>query len=50
MQESIYSVTATKKTKGQDAMVQCLGLTKAGTHCKQMTSMVNGYCYQNQPE
>jgi hypothetical protein len=48
--EIIYSETPTKKAKGQDATVQCRGLTKAGTRCKHMTSIANGYCYQHQPE
>jgi hypothetical protein len=48
--ESVYSETPTKKAKGQDATVQCRGLTKAGTRCKHMTSIANGYCYQHQPE
>jgi hypothetical protein len=39
--ESISSETPTKKAKGQDATVQCRGLTKAGTRCKHMTSIAN---------
>lgn len=43
---SNYSVN---KAKGQGGTVQCKGLTKAGTRCKHMTSIANGYCYQHQP-
>ena len=40
----------TKKPQGQGkATTQCLGYTKAGTRCKHMTSIANGYCYQHQP-
>jgi hypothetical protein len=39
--ENISSETPTKKAKGQDATVQCRGLTKAGTRCKHMTSIAN---------
>jgi hypothetical protein len=28
---------------------QCSGLTKAGTRCKHMTRIANGYCFQHQP-
>ena len=37
------------KEKGQDKTTQCLGTTKAGTRCKHMTRIANGYCYQHQP-
>jgi hypothetical protein len=33
----------TKKTK------QCLGYTKAGSRCRHMTNIGNGYCFQHQP-
>jgi len=39
-----------KKAQGQNNTVQCKGLTKAGTRCKHMTSIANGYCYQHQPQ
>ena len=29
---------------------QCKGLTKAGTRCKHMTRIANGYCFQHQPK
>lgn len=37
------------KAKGQAQTVQCKGITKAGTRCKHMTRIANGYCYQHQP-
>jgi hypothetical protein len=37
------------KAKGQSKTVQCKGITKAGTICKHMTSIANGYCFQHQP-
>ena len=39
-----------KNAQGENSTVQCKGLTKAGTRCKHMTSIANGYCYQHQPE
>ena len=38
------------KAQGQDQSVQCRGLTKAGTRCKHMTRIANGYCFQHQPK
>lgn len=38
-----------KQPAGQSKTVQCHGLTKAGTRCKHMTSIANGYCFQHQP-
>ncbi|CAN5752039.1 hypothetical protein BH11BAC3_BH11BAC3_19690 [soil metagenome] len=38
------------KAKGENKTVRCNGYTKAGTRCKHMTSIANGYCYQHQPE
>jgi hypothetical protein len=32
-----------------ETTVQCKGYTKAGTRCKHMTKIANGYCYQHQP-
>lgn len=29
---------------------QCRGHTKAGSRCKHMTHIANGYCFQHQPE
>ena len=37
------------KAQGQASTTQCKGLTKAGTRCKHMTAIANGYCYQHQP-
>ena len=50
--QNIYggSSPASNKAQGQNTTVQCKGLTKAGTRCKHMTSIANGYCYQHQPE
>jgi len=47
---SYGSTTKTKKPQGQNTTVRCEGLTKAGTRCKHMTRIANGYCYQHQPE
>lgn len=38
-----------KQAQGQSKTVQCKGITKAGTRCKHMTSIANGYCFQHQP-
>ena len=47
---NIYLATSTSnKAQGQSTTVQCKGMTKAGTRCKHMTSIANGYCYQHQP-
>jgi hypothetical protein len=48
---NIYSSgSSTKTPQGQSTTVQCQGTTKAGTRCKHMTSIANGYCYQHQPQ
>jgi len=50
--QNIYSSGATatpNKAQGQGTTVQCKGTTKAGTRCKHMTSIANGYCFQHQP-
>ncbi|HUP12009.1 MAG TPA: DUF5763 domain-containing protein, partial [Niastella sp.] len=36
--------------RGKKETVQCRGLTKAGTRCRHMTSLANGYCYQHNPD
>ena len=41
--------TPHKTAQGQNTTVQCSGFTKAGTRCKHMTAIANGYCYQHQP-
>src|SRR6187399_1908284 len=43
------SNTSVNKAQGQGATIQCRGTTKAGTRCKHMTSIANGYCFQHQP-
>jgi len=49
--QNIYtSGSSTNKAQGQSVTVQCKGTTKAGSRCKHMTSIANGYCYQHQPK
>jgi len=36
--------------RGKLNTVQCMGITKAGTRCKHMTSLANGYCFQHNPD
>jgi hypothetical protein len=49
--QNIYnSSNSTKTPQGQNQTVQCKGITKAGTRCKHMTRIANGYCYQHQPK
>jgi Family of unknown function (DUF5763) len=38
------------KQSGQGETVQCKGTTKAGTRCKHMTRIANGYCFQHDPD
>jgi methylphosphotriester-DNA--protein-cysteine methyltransferase len=49
--QNIYAGNAptVKKAQGESNTVQCKGKTKAGTRCKHMTGIANGYCYQHQP-
>jgi uncharacterized protein DUF5763 len=50
--ENIYasgSSHSPNKAKGEGVTVQCKGTTKAGTRCKHMTRIANGYCFQHQP-
>jgi len=49
--ENIYTAgSGPSKAKGEaKKTVQCKGFTKAGTRCRHMTSIANGYCYQHQP-
>jgi hypothetical protein len=48
--QNIYtSGYQTNKAQGQGTTVQCRGITKAGTRCKHMTRIGNGYCFQHQP-
>ena len=39
-----------KKPAGQGETTQCLGRTKAGSRCKHMTKIANGYCFQHDPD
>jgi hypothetical protein len=49
--ENIYQQgVVVHKAHGQNKTVQCRGFTKAGTRCKHMTSIANGFCYQHQPK
>ena len=50
--QNIYAVVmpTNNKAQGESETVQCKGLTKAGTRCKHMTKIANGYCFQHQPE
>jgi hypothetical protein len=41
--------SGSNKAQGQSATTQCKGYTKAGTRCRHMTRIANGYCYQHQP-
>jgi len=43
------SSPSSNKAKGAGETVQCKGTTKAGTRCKHMTRIANGYCFQHQP-
>ena len=45
----IQGVISNKPAQGQSTTAQCKGQTKAGSRCKHMTSIGNGYCYQHQP-
>jgi Family of unknown function (DUF5763) len=48
--QNIYATgSSANKAQGQNRTAQCKGFTKAGTRCKHMTSIANGYCYQHQP-
>jgi len=46
---TVLSGPSPNKQQGQSTTVQCRGTTKAGTRCRHMTSIANGYCYQHQP-
>ena len=39
-----------KIAEGQSITVQCKGRTRAGTRCKHMTRIANGYCFQHNPD
>lgn len=36
--------------KGESQTVQCKAKTKAGRRCKHKTSIVNGFCFQHNPD
>jgi hypothetical protein len=44
------SNVSANKAQGQGSSVQCKGTTKAGSRCKHMTKIANGYCFQHQPD
>ena len=47
---NIYaSGSSPNKAQDQGSTVRCKGITKAGTRCRHMTSIGNGYCFQHQP-
>jgi hypothetical protein len=46
----VQNISTGNKAQGQGQTVQCKGTTKAGTRCKHMTSIGNGYCFQHQPD
>ena len=46
----IYATASPNKAQGEGVTVQCKGITKAGTRCKHMTRIANGYCFQHQPK
>ncbi len=50
--QNIYALYAgvIHKAQGQGTTVQCMGLIKAGTRCRHMTNIGNGYCFQHQPK
>jgi Family of unknown function (DUF5763) len=47
--EMTYSQPQTNNPQGQNKTVQCKGMTKAGTRCRHMTRITNGYCFQHNP-
>ena len=46
----VFLSSQPSKAKGQSTTTQCKGFTKAGTRCKHMTSIANGYCFQHNPD
>lgn len=43
----VGKASASDKSVGQAASVQCMGKTQSGTRCKHKTRIANGYCYQH---
>ena len=49
--QNIYLAENTaNKAAGKSVTVHCKGFTKAGTRCKHMTNIADGFCYQHQPK
>jgi hypothetical protein len=48
--EASQNLVSSKPQGSNTATIQCSGLTKAGTRCKHMTRIANGYCFQHQPK
>lgn len=44
------NLITSKNQNGEGKTVQCKGTTKAGTRCKHMTRIANGYCFQHDPD
>ncbi len=44
---NVLQASSHNKAEGTGATVQCKGITKAGTRCKHMTRLANGYCFQH---
>ena len=44
------SALISKAVNGESVTTQCKGITKAGSRCKHMTRIGNGYCFQHQPK
>lgn len=44
------NISKQQKAKGESNTIQCMGTTKAGSRCKHMTSIANGYCFQHNPD
>lgn len=46
----VGNAPSVNKAQGESNTTQCKGTTKAGTRCKHMTRIGNGYCFQHQPD
>ena len=47
---SLSVMNSASTAHGQGETVQCKGVTKAGSRCKHMTRIANGYCSQHTPD
>lgn len=47
---SALGLKSSNTARGENATVQCKGITRKGTLCKHMTSIANGYCFQHNPD